>query len=90
MAFINSLDYLLARTHLGSGSRALDGPLAPIPCASVTAFLRCDDCGDLKTCAVRLIMVEARNAIANVLDNRTLAELRTLTNPSELAAMYHI
>jgi DNA-binding IscR family transcriptional regulator len=35
-------------------------------------------------------MVEARNAIANVLDNRTLAELRTLTNPSELAAMYHI
>jgi hypothetical protein len=35
-------------------------------------------------------MVEARNAIANVLDNRTLAELRTLANPSELAAMYHI
>ena len=70
--------------------RALDGPLAPIPCASVTAFRACDDCGDLKTCAVRLIMVEARNAIASVLDNRTLAELRTLTNPAELAAMYHI
>jgi Rrf2 family protein len=76
--------------RVGAIVRALDGPLAPISCASVTAFRRCDDCSDLKTCAVRLIMVEARNAIANVLDNRTLAELRTLTNPSELAAMYHI
>jgi Rrf2 family protein len=86
--------YALARPaheiRVGAIVRALDGPLAPIPCASVTAFRRCEDCRDLKTCAVRLIMVEARNAIANVLDNRTLAELRTLTNPSELAAMYHI
>jgi len=86
--------YALARPaheiRVGAIVRALDGPLAPISCASVTAFRRCDDCSDLKTCAVRLIMVEARNAIANVLDNRTLAELRTLANPSELAAMYHI
>jgi Rrf2 family protein len=86
--------YALARPahdiRVGSIVRALDGPLAPIPCASVTAFRRCDDCADLKTCAVRLIMVESRNAIANVLDNRTLAELRTLTNPADLAEMYHI
>ena len=86
--------YALARPaheiRAGAIVRALDGPLAPIPCASVTAFRPCDDCADLNTCAVRLIMVDARNAIANVLDNRSLAELRTLTNPSELAAMYHI
>ncbi len=86
--------YALARPaheiRVGAIVRALDGPLAPIPCASVTAFRPCDDCADLNTCAVRLIMVDARNAIANVLDNRTLAELRTLTNPIELAAMYHI
>jgi len=86
--------YALARPaheiRVGAIVRALDGPLAPIPCASVTAFRPCDDCADLNTCAVRLIMVDARNAIANVLDNRTLAELRTLTNPSELATMYHI
>jgi Rrf2 family protein len=86
--------YALARPaheiRVGAIVRALDGPLAPIPCASVTAFRPCEDCADLNTCAVRLIMVDARNAIANVLDNRTLAELRTLTNPIELAAMYHI
>jgi Rrf2 family protein len=76
--------------RVGAIVRALDGPLAPISCASVTAFRPCDDCSDLKTCAVRLIMIEARNAIANVLDNRTLAEMRMLANPSDLAQMYHI
>jgi len=83
--------YALARPpheiRVGAIVRALDGPLAPIPCASVTAFRPCRDCGDLKSCAVRLIMVEARNAIANVLDNRTLAEMRHMAEP---AAMYHI
>ena len=34
-------------------------------------------------------MIEARNAIADVLDNRTLAGTRTLTNPSELTATHH-
>lgn len=86
--------YALARPaheiRVGTIVRVLDGPLAPIPCASVTAYRPCDDCGDLKSCAVRRIMVEARNAIANVLDHRTLAELRTLSEPPELAEMYHI
>jgi Rrf2 family protein len=86
--------YALARPpheiRVGAIVRVLDGPLAPIPCASVTAFRPCDDCSDLRSCAVRLIMVEARNAIAAVLDHRTLAELRTLTNPPEMVEMYHI
>jgi len=70
--------------------RVLDGPLAPIQCASVTAYRACDDCADMKTCPVRLIMLEARNAISSVLDNRTLAEMRALADPSELELMYHI
>ncbi len=86
--------YALARPaheiRVGAIVRVLDGPLAPIPCASVTAFRPCEDCADLKTCAVRQVMVEARNAIANVLDHRTLAEMRALTDPPELVKMYHI
>lgn len=86
--------YALARgAHeitVGAIVRTLDGPLAPIPCASVTAYRPCEDCADLKTCPVRLIMLEARNAIAHVLDNRTLAELRSATGPAELQAMYYI
>ena len=86
--------YALARPaheiRVGAIVRTLDGPLAPFPCASVTAYRPCADCGDLRTCAVRQVMAEARNAIAAVLDNRTLAEMRALTEPPELAAMYDI
>jgi Rrf2 family protein len=86
--------YALARPakeiRVGAIIRVLDGPLAPIACASVTAFRPCTDCNDLRACAVRLVMIEARNAVADLLDNRTLDELRAQTNPRELANMYHI
>jgi Rrf2 family protein len=86
--------YALARPaseiRVGAIIRVLDGPLAPIPCASVTAFRACTDCKDPGACAVRMVMIEARNAIADLLDNRTLSELRAKTNPRELADMYHI
>jgi Rrf2 family protein len=75
---------------VGAIVRVLDGPLAPIACASVTAFRPCSDCDDLKTCPVRQMMVEARNAIANVLDNRSLAEMRALANVREAALTYYI
>jgi Rrf2 family protein len=81
--------YALARPaheiRVGNIVRVLDGPLAPIQCASVTAYRACDDCRDLRNCVIRRIMVEARNALTNVLDNCTLAEMRALTDPLELA-----
>ncbi len=64
------------KISVGQIVRVLDGPLAPIQCASVTAYRPCDDCGDEKACAVRLMMVKARNAIADVLDNHSLADMR--------------
>ena len=86
--------YALARLaheiRVGAIVRALDGPLAPFPCASVTAFRPCDDCGDLKSCSVRLVMVEARNAIANVLDQYTLAEMRARSSAGDRMPMYDI
>jgi Rrf2 family protein len=86
--------YALARRaheiSVGQIVRVLDGPLAPIQCASVTAYRPCDDCGDEKACTVRLIMVKARNAIAAVLDNHTLADMRALGEPAEVAEMFHI
>jgi Rrf2 family protein len=86
--------YALARAaheiRVGAIVRALDGPLAPIPCASVTAFRPCDDCDDLKSCSVRIIMVEARNAIASVLDHTTLAEMRARSSADNRMLMYHI
>jgi Rrf2 family protein len=76
--------------RVGAIVRVLDGPLAPIRCASVTAYRPCDDCGDLRNCTVRLVMAEARNAVAHILDNYTLAEMRGLKEPLELADMYDI
>jgi len=74
--------YCLARApeeiYVGQVIRALDGPLAPIACASSNFFQRCDDCEDDDTCAVRLTMLNVRNAISSLLDNQTLAELRDL------------
>jgi Rrf2 family protein len=69
---------------VGQVVRVLDGPLAPIPCSSVTAYRACDDCGDERSCAVRLIMVEARNALAAVLDSHSLAEIRAQAEAAAL------
>jgi Rrf2 family protein len=87
--------YTLARPaaeiRVGHIIRVLDGPLAPIQCASKTAYRRCDDCSDERHCGVRLIMLEARNAIATVLDNRTLAEMRAMSqNEQEAHLTYYI
>jgi Rrf2 family protein len=76
--------------RVGHIIRILDGPLAPLPCASVTAYRPCDDCGSEKLCGVRLMMMEAREALSGVLDNRTLADMRTLTNPQQTRLMYYI
>jgi Rrf2 family protein len=55
--------------------RVVDGPLALTPCASVTRFRLCVDCGDVNACRLRHLMREARDAVANVLENRSLSSL---------------
>jgi len=74
--------YALARPaseiSVGAVIRVLDGPLAPIQCASKTVYRRCDDCLDETHCVVRMVMLEAREAIANVLDKTSLERMREL------------
>ncbi len=60
---------------LGDVVRALDGPLAPIACASRTAFQPCQDCPDVAACDVRRLMSRVRDAIAAILDGMSAAEL---------------
>ena len=57
---------------LGPVVRMMEGPLAPLPCASETRFRKCDECRDAEVCATRIVMREVRDAIANVLDNISL------------------
>jgi Rrf2 family protein len=60
---------------LGRVIRLIDGPLAPIPCVSQTAYAPCRDCVDEKTCTIRLVMKQVRDATAAILDETTFADL---------------
>lgn len=55
--------------------RALDGPLAPVPCLSRTAYERCAECKSERTCGVRLVLGDLHEATAKILENTTLADL---------------
>jgi Rrf2 family protein len=72
--------YLLARDpadiYLGQIVRMFDGPLAPVPCASQTAYVRCADCRNEAVCGVHLAMKEVRDATAKILDGTSIASLR--------------
>ena len=71
--------YMLARPAakitVGQIIRILDGPLAPIPCVSQTAYRRCLDCADEDACQVRLVMQQVRDATAGILDHLSLLEM---------------
>ncbi|MGH8080563.1 MAG: RrF2 family transcriptional regulator, partial [Lysobacter sp.] len=60
---------------IGDLIRAIDGPLAPVRCASVSAYQPCADCPDPDACSLRSLMREARDALSSVLDRRSLREL---------------
>ena len=59
---------------LGEVVRFVDGPLAPVSCASVTAYASCS-CPDEATCGLKAVMTDVRNAIAEILDRTTLADV---------------
>ncbi len=75
--------YFLARRPedimVGDVVRLLDGSLAPLPCASVHHYVKCDDCENEDTCVIRKIMIDVRNAVSNVLDTQNLRDLIQLS-----------
>jgi Rrf2 family protein len=72
---------------VGDIVRIIDGPIAPIRCASVTAYQPCADCIDPQTCALRDLMGDVRDAMSAIIDKRSLRELAqaTLTPPAARA-----
>jgi len=70
--------YLLACTPkeitLGSIVRAMDGPIAPVSCVSVTHFDECG-CPNPEICSLRQSFQAVRNAMSQVLDTTTFADL---------------
>ena len=68
--------YLLAKppasVMLGPVLRIIDGPLAPLPCLSQTAYRRCDECEDEATCGIRMVLKEVHDHQLDVLDHTSL------------------
>jgi Rrf2 family protein len=65
-----------AQITMGQVIRIIDGRLAPIPCASERAFVKCEECVDEATCGTRQVMKKVRDAIAAILDGTTLADVQ--------------
>jgi Rrf2 family protein len=61
--------------HIGPLLRLVDGPIAPLPCLSRTAYRRCDDCRDESTCEVRRAFDEPYAEYLAQLEKLTLAQL---------------
>lgn len=74
--------YFIARDaatiKMGELVRSLDGPLAPISCASHTAYERCT-CPDEEHCGLRMLMIDVRNAVSNILDRYSLHDVVEVT-----------
>lgn len=63
---------------IGQLIRLIDGRLAPICCASENAYQACS-CPDEDHCGLRMVMIDVRNAIANILDRYTVAQVVEVT-----------
>ncbi|WP_164158007.1 RrF2 family transcriptional regulator [Sandarakinorhabdus rubra] len=71
--------YRLARPagqiSFGEIIRLIEGPIALVPCVSLSAYQRCVDCFEESTCVIRKVMLTVREQTANILDHTTLADL---------------
>ena len=59
---------------LGQIFRVLDGPVAPVKCVSQMSYEPCG-CPNEAICGLRLVMGDVRNAIADILDHTSLADV---------------
>jgi Rrf2 family protein len=69
-----ALNRLPEQITVGEVIRLMDGPLAPIPCVSKTAYEPCN-CPDEATCGLRMAMQKVRDALSDLLDNYTLQQV---------------
>jgi Rrf2 family protein len=63
-----------ATVSIGRVIRLLDGALAPLGCVSLRYYEPCS-CVDEAVCPLRDVMIDVRDAMLEILDHETLAEL---------------
>jgi Rrf2 family protein len=65
--------------------RMIDGPIAPLPCLSQTAYRKCPDCMSEAECEIRHVFARVADATREVLFSSTIAD--TMNEKSRLADM---
>lgn len=65
--------------------RMIDGPIAPLPCLSQTAYRKCDDCLSEQECEIRHVFARVADATREVLFSATIAD--TLHENGRVAVM---
>src|SRR5467141_3745598 len=69
------LNRVPATISVGALIRALDGPLALLPCVSQMAYERCAECPNEETCGIHMVFKEVRDSTDAILERATLAEM---------------
>ncbi len=60
---------------IGPLLRAIDGPIAPLPCLSRTAYRKCEDCRDEAHCELRTAFSKAYAQYLSAIETTTLSEV---------------
>lgn len=55
--------------------RITGGPIALLPCVSLNFYQRCEECIDEKTCGIRDIFTDVRNASLKILSETSIANV---------------
>lgn len=76
--------------RIGNVLRAIEGPLAPLPCLSKTAYRKCDECESEENCGIRLVMKDAFEAQLAKLESVSLQCMLDRKCAAELAGSYEI
>ncbi|NCI51123.1 Rrf2 family transcriptional regulator [Sediminibacterium roseum] len=60
--------------RLAQVMRLIEGPIALLPCVSLNFYERCKDC-DEKKCGLNRVMIQVRDNMLEVLENKTVYDL---------------
>jgi Rrf2 family protein len=55
--------------------RITGGPIALLPCVSLNFYQRCEECIDEKTCGIRDVFTDVRNASLKILSETSIANV---------------
>jgi Rrf2 family protein len=70
--------YLMLRwpedVTFGEVLRLIDGPIAPLPCLSIVAYKKCDDCRQEESCEIRRVFANVAIATREVLDKTSIRD----------------